>query len=97
MSLLLVSSIALLFLGILTVVLHFVTSVPDVLGYVSTMTRDNPYVSIPPGASALDGPLRARALRDVRVRLADVRPHDEVGYVALRSVEEDEESLKRGK
>ncbi|KAH7091385.1 hypothetical protein FB567DRAFT_273048 [Paraphoma chrysanthemicola] len=95
-TLLLASSTVLLLLGLLTVVLNFVTKVPDILGYVSTMTRDNPYINMPLGATTLDGPLRARALRDMKVRLTDVRPHEDVGYIALRSVEEDEGDLSMG-
>jgi hypothetical protein len=97
-GLLLLTSVVMLLLGVLTIVLHFVTSVPDVLGFVSSLTRDNPYVNIPPGGSTLDGAMRARALRDLKVRLEDVRPHNEVGYFALRSVVENEQvSLVRGK
>lgn len=59
---------------------------PDVLGFASSMTRDNPYVPLPPGGSHLNGPDRSRRLRDVRLELTDVRPEDENGYVALRAV-----------
>lgn len=54
------------------------------------MSRDNLHVVIPPGASTLDGPLRAKMLRDVEVRLTDVRPDEDVGYISLKSVEDDE-------
>lgn len=59
---------------------------PDVLGFASSMTRDNPYVPLPPGGSHLNGTDRSRRLRDVRLELTDVRPEDENGYVALRTV-----------
>ncbi|KAH8684987.1 hypothetical protein BGZ61DRAFT_495278 [Ilyonectria robusta] len=59
---------------------------PDILGFASSMTRDNPYVPLPPGGSHLDGTDRSRRLRDVRLELSDVRPDDENGYVALRAV-----------
>ncbi|KAH6894710.1 hypothetical protein B0T10DRAFT_456936 [Thelonectria olida] len=59
---------------------------PDVLGFASSMTRENPHVPLPPGGSGLDGPDRAKFLGEVRVQLADVRAGDDVGYVALRAV-----------
>ena len=59
---------------------------PDVLGFASTMTRDNPYVPLPPGGSHLDGRDRAKRLRDVRLELTDVRPEDDNGYIAVRAV-----------
>jgi hypothetical protein len=80
----------------MSIVLKFITTAPDVLGYVSSMTRDNPYVKIPPGATGIDGAARARLLRDVRVQLADVHTHDETGHIALCSVEDDGET-RRGK
>lgn len=59
---------------------------PDVLGYASSMTRENPHVPLPTGGSGLHGPDRAKILREVRVQLADIRPGEDVGYVVLRAV-----------
>ncbi|KAJ3531751.1 hypothetical protein NM208_g8741 [Fusarium decemcellulare] len=59
---------------------------PDVLGFASSMTRDNPYVPLPPGGSHMDGADRAKVLGDLRLQLADVRPEDETGYVAVKAV-----------
>lgn len=59
---------------------------PDVLGYVSSMTRENPHVPLPSGGSGLNGPDRAKILREVWVELADVRPGEDVGYVAFRAI-----------
>ena len=66
-------------------VLNRRTDGPDILGYVSTMTRDSPYVTIPEGGSALDGTDRARLLQELKVQIRDVRPHDGVGYWAFAS------------
>ena len=46
------------------------TLAPDIFGYVSSLTRDNPNVPLPEGGTALSGWDRARLLRDVRVRIA---------------------------
>ncbi|KAJ9419627.1 hypothetical protein QL093DRAFT_2591180 [Fusarium oxysporum] len=59
---------------------------PDILGFASSLTRENAYMNLPRGGSALDGPKRARSLGNVRVCLADVNPRDEVGYIAFMAV-----------
>lgn len=88
--LLVVCSSVMFVLGVASLILQAVTTVPDLLGYVSSLTRDNPYVGIPSGATALDGPERTRVLRDLKVQVADIRPYDEVGYFALQSVGDEE-------
>ena len=50
------------------------------------MTRENPRIPLPEVGSGLDGPERAKMLREMRDQLADVRPLDEVGYVAFRAL-----------
>ncbi|KAF6807150.1 hypothetical protein CPLU01_15828 [Colletotrichum plurivorum] len=55
---------------------------PDVLGFASSLTRDNRFVPVS-GGSSLDGADRARSLRDVRVQFADVQPQESCGYVAF--------------
>ncbi|CAG9977922.1 unnamed protein product [Clonostachys byssicola] len=59
---------------------------PDVVGFASSMTHDNPYTPLLDCGSAMPGPQRARWLRDMRVQLADVRPDNDVGYVAFRNL-----------
>lgn len=70
-------------LGILGLVLQLFIRGPDILGFASSLTRENVYMDLPPGGSALDGPARARALGSLRVHLADVKPKDEKGYIAF--------------
>lgn len=83
---LLITTVILQIISILGVLLRWVVQGPDVLGYVSTMTRDNSYVPLPVGGSALDGPDRARMLGGLRVQLADTAPGKEQGYIALAAV-----------
>ncbi|KAI9794778.1 MAG: hypothetical protein M1816_002906 [Peltula sp. TS41687] len=64
-------------------VLKYLTLAPDILGYVSSYTRDNPHAAVFPGGSHLDGPERARKLKNVVVRLADVRGDADVGHIAF--------------
>lgn len=62
------------------------TDIPEILGYVSSLTRDSPYVSypVPSPGSTLDGTERARKLKDAWIRMEDVNRHNlEVGRLAL--------------
>ncbi|KAH6625403.1 hypothetical protein C7974DRAFT_200875 [Boeremia exigua] len=71
--------------AVASVVLGIVTRAPDILGYVSTLARDNPYLQehVP---SYLDGMEASRALRDVRVIVGDVQKDADVGHVAFASM-----------
>lgn len=60
---------------------------PDILGYVSTLTRDNDSTPLPEGGNLLDGMDRTLLLKDVKVRIHDVRPDAMVGHVTLSSVD----------
>ncbi|KAH7129016.1 hypothetical protein EDB81DRAFT_764164 [Dactylonectria macrodidyma] len=59
---------------------------PDILGFPSSITRDSPYMPLLSGGSGLSGPERAKMLRHIRVQLTDVRPDDDIGYVAVIAV-----------
>lgn len=64
---------------------------------ISTLTRDNPYYPLPEGGSALDGIDRARLLRDHPIRLADVKPEKDAGYIAFTSLGKAASALSHGK
>lgn len=66
-----------------SIIMQSKTKAPDILGYVSTLTRDNVYFEHCQAGSTLDGASRARALQDLIVYVADVRPHMKVGRIAL--------------
>lgn len=51
---LLLITLILLDCGVIVVVLKYTTTAPDVLGYVSSMTRDNPFIVVPEGGTALE-------------------------------------------
>jgi hypothetical protein len=88
-TLLLVVSLVVVLCSLASLALRLVTKAPDILGYVSSLTRDSPYFrndedkSDAPASSALSGPERARVLRRLRVRIADVKAGEEVGYIAF--------------
>jgi hypothetical protein len=64
--------------------LRYQISTPDILGYVSSMTRNNPYTIIPgPTGSSLDGLRRTAILKDFRFRIGDVQGKEDFGEVAF--------------
>ena len=73
-------------LGFCGAILKYKTEGPRVLGYVSSMTRDNPYINPPPGGCTLDGLERTRLLNDMRVQIRDVALQNDVGHIALTNV-----------
>jgi hypothetical protein len=68
-------------------VIKYLCTVPDILGCVSTMTRENPFISLPEGGNTLDGLERARLLSDMRLQIADVKRDSDVGHLALKTVD----------
>ena len=82
-AILIIASTLLLVCGMCGAIVKYRARGPRILGYVSTMTRDNPYTDLPPGGCALDGLDRARLLKDMEVKLHDVAAEDEVGHIAL--------------
>lgn len=80
---LLLSSIILLLTGVVGLVVKNYTLVPDMLGYITSLTYDSPYLPVPKTGTILDGMDRARALQDMRVILGDVAGEREVGHLAF--------------
>ena len=82
-AILITASTFLLVCGMCGAIVKYRARGPRILGYVSTMTRDNPYIDLPPGGCTLDGLDRARLLKDLQVKLQDVAAEEEVGHIAL--------------
>lgn len=93
---LLVVALILQVCAIAGLILKYTATAPDILGYISTMTMDNPHISVPPGGNTLDGMERARYLQKVKVQLADVNWDQVEGHLAFRSVD-NEIDFARGK
>ena len=93
---LIVITILLQICAIVGLALKELTLAPDILGYVSTMTRDNIHTAVPNGGNTMDGVERARYLSNLRVQLVDARPGDDVGHVVLRSVDDGNNSSLGG-
>ncbi|KAF2463620.1 uncharacterized protein BDR25DRAFT_347112 [Lindgomyces ingoldianus] len=73
--------------GAFGLVLEFTRKAPDFALNISSLTRDNPYIHLPPGGSTLDSIDRSRLLQNLRIRLGDIKPDDPVGYIAIASCE----------
>ncbi|KAF2461522.1 hypothetical protein BDY21DRAFT_314082 [Lineolata rhizophorae] len=83
LALLETSSIILLAVGAAGMVLKCSSKAPDMMGYVASMTYDNPNLALPPGGAGLSATERAQLLRKLRVRIGDVRVGEPVGHVAF--------------
>jgi hypothetical protein len=70
----------------ISMLLGLLTRTPDILGFVSVSARDNPYFKRH-ATSYLSGLETARALRDVRVRIGDVKSEENIGHIALATMD----------
>lgn len=61
------------------------TLLPDMLGYVSSMTYTNDYFALPARGGVLDAMHQARLLFDQHVSISDANGASEVGRVAFTS------------
>lgn len=75
----------LLVAGVASIVLMRSTLAPDILGYASSCTKDNPFIAVSE-PSYLNGLERSKALKDLQVILGDVQGHRETGHVALAAI-----------
>jgi len=97
-SVLLVSVIFLLIIGIASIILESFLIAPDVLGYASSLARNNRYLHLPKtAANPMSGPERARTLGGVSVMIQDVKPDKTVGKIALGLHHDRAEKLKPGR
>jgi hypothetical protein len=100
LALLFASSAVLLATGLVGKVLERRTLAPDMLGYVASMTYNNPYLALPDhdggGGAALDAMQRVRLLGNMRVKFGDVRGDEEVGRLAF-TLDSDTRALEKGR
>ncbi|KAI0486371.1 hypothetical protein F4859DRAFT_528139 [Xylaria cf. heliscus] len=86
---LLLSSFTVLAAALASVVIRRRVLVPDVLGSLTLVTLDNRCEDVAIGGSTLDGIERARLLKHVPVRMADVNPGGVHGRLALSGLGND--------
>ncbi|CAN9296662.1 unnamed protein product [Alternaria alternata] len=83
LSLLLVAAVAIFLVGAGSLILKRQTLGPEMFGFVTSMTYENPYLNVPKGGNTLDAMERARLLKDVDVHIGDVCANDDVGHIAF--------------
>lgn len=86
-AILLVVALILQVCAIAGLILKYTATAPDILGHISTLTMENPYINVPNGGNTLSGMERARYLRKMKVQLADVHWDQVEGHLAFRSVD----------
>ncbi|KAK6007538.1 hypothetical protein QM012_004352 [Aureobasidium pullulans] len=85
-ALLLSSSVVLIMLGAIGSAISHLCHAPDMIGYVSSFSYNNPYMQIPAGGASLSAMERARLLRDLMVKVGDAAPEDDVGNIVFATV-----------
>jgi hypothetical protein len=86
LALLFACSGMLLLVGLAGLIVGWSAHMPDVLGYVASMTYHNTYLPLPERGGVLDGMRRARILRDLPISVGDVAGDNaDVGRVAFTS------------
>jgi hypothetical protein len=94
------SGVLLLVCGVGSWLQHKVLA-PDIFQHISSLARDNPYIQVDAvaGGNTLDGWEKARALKNVIVKLGDVQPYGNVGHIALAASDGTIEigSLRKGR
>ncbi|KAM0380492.1 hypothetical protein ACHAPK_001096 [Fusarium culmorum] len=68
---------------LVTVSLSLATRAPDFLTSISALTRDSVHINVPAGGSTYCGDERATLLKNRRLKIRDVQPDEDIGYVAL--------------
>jgi len=81
--LLMVSSVVIFVTGLVALILKHRTLSPEMFGFVTSMTYENPWLKVPHGGTTLDAMERARLLKDVEVHVADVCGQEDVGHIAF--------------
>ncbi|KAK5103811.1 hypothetical protein LTS08_003232 [Lithohypha guttulata] len=82
-----VSCLILLVAAILSTWLRINTLAPDIFGYVSSLTRDNPNIDLPNNGTTLGGIERALMLKRVKIKIGDVSAPAEPNRVGLARVD----------
>jgi hypothetical protein len=95
-AILFVTSIVLLFVGVVGVILEHLTTAPDVFDPVAAWTYDNRYLGIPQTGTTLDRLERVRLLKGVVVMVGDVHGDYENGKIGVGR-KKITEKLKRGR
>lgn len=85
---LIIISAGLFALGLTTAYLDATRRAPDVLDNFVNSLRHSPFIHVDHGPSLEDGKEKAKRLRQTKIRMGDVRPGADVGFVAIATPNE---------
>jgi hypothetical protein len=77
------ASIVMLSAAITRTILNHKSSAPEVIGYCSTLVKDNPYIQGSEVGNTMPGFARNRLYRNLRLGLVDVEDERDRGYIAI--------------
>ncbi|KAF5633633.1 uncharacterized protein FTJAE_7058 [Fusarium tjaetaba] len=77
------STAILLICAIANIVIRQRIRAPDFLDSLAGLTRDSPFIDVPQDGSGKSGSDRLETIKNVKVRISDVNPDEEVGKIAL--------------
>jgi hypothetical protein len=81
--LLMISATVIFIVGGVALLLKHRTLGPEMFGFVTSMTYENPWMKISQGGTTLDAMERARLLRDIEVHVGDVCGDEDIGHIAF--------------
>ena len=82
-TILLVSSVALLLISLAGIVSSLLVYGNDVFDPIMGLSYNNPYFTLPSNSSSMDSTTRARLLRNIKVRFRDVQGDENIGRLAF--------------
>ena len=83
LAVLLVASVIMLLVGVIGACLNMCRKGPEILDSFSALLRNDICVGVEHDSSMESTPEQVRRLRHVRIRLGDIRPEDDVGFVSI--------------
>ncbi|KAL6831542.1 hypothetical protein J3E69DRAFT_379388 [Trichoderma sp. SZMC 28015] len=95
LTLLVIGSLLMFAAALISLYLSWETHAPEVLGYVSTLIINSPYVrDCREVGSTMSGEDRARKFAKLPLKICDVQPHADIGYIAI--AQDDGSTERRG-
>ncbi|KKP03069.1 major royal jelly protein [Trichoderma harzianum] len=95
LTLLVIGSLLMFAAALISLYLSWETHAPEVLGYVSTLIINSPYVRDGREVgSTMSGEDRARKFAKLPLKICDVQPHADIGYIAI--AQDDGSTERRG-
>jgi hypothetical protein len=88
LAVLIIASFVIIFSGVASIVLSTITIGPELAMNMSTVLREARCTDIPEGGTTLDDDERGKLLKNVRVKMGDVAPENDVGRIGISVCED---------